>query len=248
MTNSIVVSGATGRVGASLCACILASNSHRLAGALASDASSGAIKIGDKEFFVNEPPETPIDAVIDFSTDVGCRRAIDTARRHHAALIVGTTSLSDDTRRRLDDAAREIPVLVAANTSLGAGLVAALAAEASRALGPSWDVSIVETHRAGKRDAPSGTALWIAGMIRAAGGAIDPAQIHAVRVGDTIGEHSIRFTGFGEVIEITHRATNRDVFAAGALRAADWLRRKPAGHYRITDVLDLAGAVDSDAP
>lgn len=240
MTTSIVVVGATGHVGAALCARVSASDSHRLAGAIASKTSAGASIPSDPAITINSEIKTPIDLVIDFSTDAGCRQAIEIARTHHAALVVGSTALSNETHALLTRAATRIAVLTASNMSLGANLLASLATRASNALGASYDISIVEAHRKNKRDAPSGTARHIARAIRQQGGHIDDDQILSIRSGDTVGEHTIRFAMGGEIIELTHRALNRDVFAVGAMRAADWLASQPAGHYQMTDVLGLS--------
>lgn len=239
MPFSIIVSGATGRVGSALCARIQADKTLRIAGALASENATGKPLAHAPDVLLNKKASAPVHAVIDFSTDEGCRGAIDAAREHNAALVVATTALSSETTARLDEAQRHIPLIVASNTSLGAALTALLAARATSALGSTYDVSIVEAHRKNKRDAPSGTALTIANAMRAEGAIVDDDQILSVRGGDTVGEHTVRLSGAGEVIEITHRVHTRDVFALGAIRAAQWLRGKPAGAYQITDVLGL---------
>lgn len=241
-TFSVVVSGASGRVGRALCELVLSSSAHRLAGALASSASTGKPVSQSVDVVFNGDCAPPVDAVIDFSTDEGCRRAIATALAHGAPIVVATTALSDGTRRTLDDASATIPTMLAPNTSLGAALTAALAASASLALGSTYDISIVEAHRAGKRDAPSGTALWIAKNIQNSGAKVDESQIFSIRGGDTVGEHVVRFSGVGEIVELTHRVASREVFARGALRAAEWMRDRPPGRYTISDVLGIASA------
>lgn len=239
MTISIVISGATGRVGRTLVALAERDAGFRIVGALASETSEKqAISTGSAVALNTDPIAAP-DVVIDFSTDAGACRAIALAQRHACALLVATTGLSAETNAALDDAANTIPVIEAANTSLGAALLASLAASATRALGSTYDISITEAHRSGKRDAPSGTALRIAAATRDAGGAIDDNQILSIRGGDTVGEHTVRFSGLGETIELTHRASDRRLFAAGALRAARWLVGKPAGRYSIEESLGL---------
>jgi 4-hydroxy-tetrahydrodipicolinate reductase len=104
-------------------------------------------------------------------------------------------------------------------------------------LGAECDVSLVEAHRRGKRDAPSGTALQLAQAVNQAGATVEREQIHAVRGGDVFGEHTVRFALPGEYLEISHRATQIDVFARGALRAAAWLRGRSPGRYGMSDVL-----------
>lgn len=238
-TFSVVVSGASGRVGRALCARVESSPAHRLAGALASSASTGKPVLQRADVVFNGDCAPPVDAVIDFSTDEGCQRALETALSHRAPIVVATTALSDATIRALHDASARIPVMIAPNTSLGAALTTALASVASRSLGSTYDISLVESHRAGKRDAPSGTAIWIADSMRKIGATVNESQIFSIRGGDTVGEHVVRFSGAGEIVELTHRVASRDVFAIGALRAAEWMHGKAPGHYVITDVLGL---------
>jgi 4-hydroxy-tetrahydrodipicolinate reductase len=170
-------------------------------------------------------------------------------------LLVGTTALQPDCLADLDRAAASIPVLVAPNTSLGVGVLAELVRAAGRALPGSYDVEIHEAHHRMKRDAPSGTALKLGEIVAAARSqnladvaVYDRHGVQAPRVpgsigfsvlraGDIVGEHTVVFAGTGERLEITHRATDRDVFARGALRAAQWLVGRPPGLYSMQDVL-----------
>ncbi len=239
MTISILISGATGRVGRALVELATRDADCRVVGAIASESSVNQAISNDLTLALNADPIAPPDVVIDFSTDAGARRATASAVAHSAALVIATTGLSDATRAALDDASAKIPIIEASNTSLGATLLASLAASATRAIGPTYDISIVEGHRAGKRDAPSGTALRIARAIRDAGGILADHQILSIRGGDNVGEHTVRFSGLGETIELTHRAADRRLFAAGALRAARWLIGKPAGRYTIEQSLGL---------
>lgn len=239
VTLSLLISGATGRVGRALCELAQRDDAIRIAGALASDSSSNRPLPGRADIRINADPAPPIDAVIDFSTDAGCRRAVESALAHHAALLVATTALRDETHARIAEAARRIPVIIASNTAPGACVLGALAERATRALGTSYDVSIIEAHRAAKRDAPSGTAIKLAQEIRNAGAPLDAAQILSIRAGDTIGEHTVRFTGVGETLELTHRVLDRRVFAAGAIRAVRWLVGRPPGVHRVEDALGL---------
>jgi 4-hydroxy-tetrahydrodipicolinate reductase len=109
---------------------------------------------------------------------------------------------------------------------------------AAELLGPAgWSVDIVESHHDRKKDAPSGTALAIAGALDAGGMAVPGDRIHAIRAGDTVGEHEIRFAGPSERIHLVHQAVSRDLFAAGALRAAKWLHGRPAGSYTMDELL-----------
>jgi 4-hydroxy-tetrahydrodipicolinate reductase len=179
------------------------------------------------------------DVVVDFSSDAGTMRAIQIASKAHAALLVGTTALTSTTREALRDESTRRAVLIAPNTSLGVAVLSRLCAMATRALGKNFDISIAESHHAQKKDAPSGTALRLASAIRDAGGTLRDDQIVSMRGGDIIGEHLVRFAGPGEVLELSHRATSRDLFARGALHAARWLTGAPAGLWTMDDALGL---------
>ncbi len=182
-----------------------------------------------------------VDVVIDFSSDEGCRGAIRIAAQHKAALLVGTTALSADSRELLRAYAKQAAVMVCANTSLGVAVTRHLAAEAARLLvSAGWSVDIVETHHDRKADAPSGTALAIATSLGAGGMPVAADRIHAIRAGDTIGEHEIRLAGPFERITITHDAVSRDLFAAGAIRAAKWLKNQPPAMYSIEDSMQAS--------
>lgn len=244
--TSVIIHGASGRMGARLCVVAAADARFTLVGAVARQGSSAigsvaaAPKTSASAVKITPSCDQRADVVIDFSSDEGARHALSIALAHRAALLVGTTALAELTVSALADASQKIPVLIAPNTSLGIPVLARAAADVARALGPAFDISIVEAHHSRKKDAPSGTAIRLAGAIREAGAAVKPDQIIAIRGGDVIGEHTIRFAGSGEYIELTHRATSRDVFVHGALHAAAWLRAQPPGRYTIEDVLGLS--------
>ena len=179
------------------------------------------------------------DVVVDFSTDHAVDSALTLANRSRAALLIGTTGLSRDTIDRLHKAADARPVMIAPNTSLGVAVVARAAAMIAKALGQGYECGLVEFHHKHKKDAPSGTAKRLAEAVRHAGATLRDDHIAAIRGGDVIGEHTIRFAGAGEYIEITHRATSRDLFVLGALRAARWLSAQPPGLWTIEDSLRL---------
>jgi 4-hydroxy-tetrahydrodipicolinate reductase len=163
--------------------------------------------------------------------------------------------LDEATRKALKEASGEIPVLVASNMSLGVNLLLKEVSEIARALGGEYDIEIIETHHHNKVDAPSGTALSLAEAAAEGRGAdlskaacygrhgqvgkrpAGEIGIHAVRGGDVVGEHRVMFAGPGEMIEITHRAHSREVFARGAVRAAAFMAGRPAGWYTMADVL-----------
>ncbi|KGQ20217.1 4-hydroxy-tetrahydrodipicolinate reductase [Lysobacter dokdonensis DS-58] len=173
------------------------------------------------------------DVVIDFSLPEAFDAVLAHCVEHGRALVSGTTGLSESQRVALDAAGARIPVLWASNFSLGVAVLADLVERAARSL-PGWDVDIVEQHHVRKLDAPSGTALTL-GDAAGQGGAVP--RYASLRAGDIVGEHTVQFATFGERIELTHRATNRDIFARGALHAAAWLANRPPARYRIGDLL-----------
>jgi 4-hydroxy-tetrahydrodipicolinate reductase len=185
--------------------------------------------------------ETRGQVVIDFSSDEGARLAARLATTLGAALLTGTTGLSEATVRVLDEASEKISVLPCSNTSLGVVVLRRLVAEAARLLGPGYDLDIVESHHRRKLDAPSGTALSLAASIAETGRNVPPERMHSLRGGDVVGMHEVVFAGPGETIRLEHRAERRELFALGALRAAKWLAGRPAGRYRIEDTLDGPG-------
>jgi 4-hydroxy-tetrahydrodipicolinate reductase len=229
---------------------VSASDIGRDAGELAGVGPIGARVVGE----VGAIARAGADVVIDFSAPVVTLALAHVSAAAGAALVSGTTGLGEDARAALDAASRQVPVLWEPNMSLGVHVLAKLAAQASAALA-DWDVEIVETHHRAKIDAPSGTALRLAQAVR---GARDAAShlvhgregkpgpraapeigMHAVRGGDVLGDHTVHLFGGGERIELTHRATHRDVFARGALRAARWLTGRAPGRYALGDVLDV---------
>lgn len=190
-----------------------------------------------------EPVQTDalaLDAIIDFSSDAGAREAAALARRHRAALLVGTTGLSDETKQIVMALADTAAVMIAPNTSLGVAVMSHLVAEAARLLGSRYDIDVIETHHAMKKDAPSGTALRLVKALEEKGGrAIASDRVHVLRAGDVIGEHTVQFAGPGEKISITHSATSRDLFVLGALDAAAWLARQKPGRYVVEQAMGL---------
>jgi 4-hydroxy-tetrahydrodipicolinate reductase len=174
------------------------------------------------------------DVAIDFSLPTGFDGILSCCVQAGRGLVSGTTGLEPAQQEAMRAAAAQIPVLWASNFSLGIAVLALLVERAAAAL-PGWDCDIVETHHKDKRDAPSGTALSLGERVAKAG--IRP-QYASLRSGDVIGEHSVRFTTSGERIELAHQAGNRDIFARGALRAAQWLAGRPPGLYGMRDLLD----------
>jgi 4-hydroxy-tetrahydrodipicolinate reductase len=230
------VCGATGRMGARLCAMIEASDRFQLAARFSDPDEESSAPSRDRSSAIE------CDVLIDFSTDAGANRAATIARERNAALLVGTTGLSAQTLENLEVCAHHVPVMIAPNTSRGVAVITHLAGETARLLGPKYDIEMIDIHHRHKRDAPSGTALKIEQAMREANPQhhLSHDRIHSLRCGDVVGEHQIHFAGPGEKILLIHAATSRDVFVSGALDAAEWLVRQPPGRYTIEQSLGLS--------
>jgi 4-hydroxy-tetrahydrodipicolinate reductase len=195
-----------------------------------------------------------LDVVIDFSSASAVAATAEACAAAGVALLVGTTGLDERVRQQLDAAAEKIPVLVSANTSLALNVLLELVQRAARSLPASYDIEIFEAHHRHKVDAPSGTAL-VLGEAAAAGrgerlqhpvnltgrqpGVRSPGGIgfSVVRGGDVVGEHDVRFLGEGEQLRLSHVATDRAIFARGAVAAALWLAGRSKGRYQMADFL-----------
>lgn len=227
------------------------------AGKVAGTSDLGVILTSNLPSPTATPPGAGRPVVIDFSAPAATRALINECQQRQIAMIIGTTGLTPDDQKLIDHAARTIPILQATNTSLGVNVLLKLVADAARQLGPDYDIEIVEAHHNLKKDAPSGTALSLAESIcRATGRSLDKDLVHgregkeslrtkatigmhAVRMGDVVGEHTVYFASTGERIEIKHTATSRDIFVRGALRAAAWLSSQKPGRYTMANVLGL---------
>ena len=191
------------------------------------------------------------NVLIDFSAPAALVHASAICAAAGIAIVSGTTGLDDVAKGALDVAAGTSAVLWEPNMSIGVHVLTSLVAKAMEALGPSFDVEVVEVHHRAKVDAPSGTALRLGDVVKNARdgryvhgreGRPGPRKaeevgMHAVRGGDVIGDHTVFFFGDGERIELTHRASSRDLFAHGAVRAAGWIAGKPPGRYRLADMI-----------
>jgi 4-hydroxy-tetrahydrodipicolinate reductase len=201
--------------------------------------------------------ESGADIFIDFSAPAALPHNLEAALAPGRPIVIGTTGLDPGHHRMIDEAAARIPVLQAANMSLGVNLLGFLVRQAAARLGEEWDVEIVEMHHRHKADAPSGTALLL-GEAAAAGRGIEleaasergrdgitgPRRAGGIgfaslRGGSVAGDHQLIFAGEGERIELGHRAESRLIFARGAIEAALWLIGKPPGRYAMADVLGL---------
>jgi 4-hydroxy-tetrahydrodipicolinate reductase len=179
------------------------------------------------------------DVAIDFShadaIDEICRAGL----QHGKSLVIGTTGHSQQQRNLIEDAARSLPIVLASNFSVGVNVLFWLTRKAAELIGQEFNPKIIETHHKMKKDAPSGTAKTLAETLKGARKSQNEIPIQSVREGEVVGEHTVIFTGPGERLELTHRAASREIFARGALRAAQWIVGKSPGLYSMQDVLGL---------
>ena len=256
---SLAVCGASGRMGARVLE--LASASHDI-DVVATWVGAHSPRLGHHSaaapalaFAALDDSAAGADVVIDFSQAAAFDAILAWCVRAEVALVSGTTGLSDDQFTAIDAAARRIPILWSANFSPGIAMLDRMASASAR-LFPDWDVEIIEAHHAGKRDAPSGTALALGRSIAEArdqdfaGQAVFDRRARdglrargdigfaVTRAGDIVGEHTVVLATAGERLELCHRATDRLVFARGALHAARWLVARRPGRYRFIEALD----------
>lgn len=197
------------------------------------------------------------DVAIDFSSPAGTMHILEGCLKHKTPLVIGTTGLDNKQIEAVRNAGKSIPVLLSPNMSLGVNLLFKLVSIAAKALGSDYDAEVFETHHRFKKDAPGGTALRLAECIARARGA-NPEEkihygrhgaelkrpdgeigIHALRVGDVVGDHTVIFGNLGERLEFSHRASTRDLFARGALFAAKHIAKSKPGFYEMQDILEV---------
>ncbi len=263
----VIVAGAAGRMGCRLVSLIKDSTALMLAGAiegkdnpaLGEDAGEIAgsghagIPITDDLSTLMERGEV----VIDFSAPEATLAHMHTAVKYRRAMVIGTTGFSASALEELKALAKQIPCVFSPNMSVGVNLLYKVVGEMAKTLGEDYDIEIIEAHHRLKKDAPSGTALRIAEVLaRSVNRDLNHVGVYArkgligertkgeigiqtIRAGDIVGDHTVLFGGMGERIEVTHRASSRDTFARGALRAARWIVRQPPGLYDMMDVLSL---------
>ncbi|MEO7206059.1 MAG: 4-hydroxy-tetrahydrodipicolinate reductase [Steroidobacteraceae bacterium] len=263
--HSLTVFGITGRMGQSLIRALREVSEFELRGALA---SAGSARLGLDAAADGQPTGVLITAdpdraledasvALDFSVGSAVALHAQACAKASVPLLVGATGFDAPATAELARAAKSIAVLIAPNTSVGVAALTELAAAATKALGGAYDVDISEAHHRQKRDAPSGTALNLGETIaKSRGVSLNEVAVYerhgmdaprrpgsigfsVVRAGDIVGEHTVSFTGAGERLEITHRATDRITFARGALRGAAWLIGRQPGLYDMKDVLRL---------
>ncbi len=210
---------------------------------------AGIGKIGT---VIQEMTDLNCDVAIDFSVPEATIKLVELALKSKTKLVIGTTGFNEEQKREIEEASKEIPIVMSPNFSVGVNVFWKIIEEASKLL-KDYDVEIVEIHHKFKRDAPSGTALRAAEILKNELGVEklvfgrsgeclrgDEIGVMAVRGGDVVGEHFVYFIGFGERIEINHKAWSREIFARGAIKAAEWIQNveKP-GLYGMRDVLGV---------
>ena len=266
--RKIGVVGAAGRMGRMIInvinetdGCVLAGATEAPGGAALGQDAGVIAGIGETGVLLGDDTAAMfarVDAVIDFTVPAATAAHAALAAAAGCALIAGTTGLEEQHRAALAAAAAQVPVVWAPNMSAGVNLVFAITQQVARALDADFDIEIVEMHHRHKVDAPSGTAIGL-GEAAAAGRGVefDAEKIlsregitgargrgkigfASLRGGDVVGEHSVIFAGEGERIELTHRATDRAIFARGAVRAARWTAGQAPGLYNMHDVLGLS--------
>lgn len=177
------------------------------------------------------------DVAIDFSNASSVEEVCRAASENRKALVIGTTGHSPEQRRLIERTAKSLPIIFASNFSVGVNTLFALTKRAAQILGSEFKAEIVETHHTQKKDAPSGTAKTLGEILKTELKIDIPIQ--SIREGDVVGEHTVTLAGPSERLELTHRAGSREIFARGALRAAEWVVGKPAGLYSMQNVLGL---------
>lgn len=263
----IAVTGAAGRMGSRITALSREYHGIALAGALERKGHEGIgkdigqlIGIGETGVALSDSFDaatSACDVVIDFTAAAATLGHVKLAAASKKAMVIGTTGLSKEETAAIREQSAAIPIVLAPNMSVGVNLLLKVLQDVARVLGDDYDVEIVEAHHRLKKDAPSGTALKMAQVIaEALGRNLDETAVYArkgligertkkeigiqtVRAGDIVGEHTVLFGGLGERIEITHKASSRDTFARGALKAARWVAGRKPGLYDMQDVLGL---------
>jgi 4-hydroxy-tetrahydrodipicolinate reductase len=247
----VAVAGAGGRMGRALIDAVVADDQLTLVAALDVKGSSAVGQpVGKTKVTSELGAISQADVLIDFTRPEGTL----THLKHARAMVIGTTGFTQEDKGSIAEAAKRIPIVMAANFAVGVNAAYKLAEVAARILGEAYDVEIVEAHHRHKVDAPSGTALELGEIVARALNKKDfvfgrkgvigerqPAQIgfHSIRGGDIIGEHTVIFAGTGERVEVTVRSQSRTTYAQGALRAVKFLKGKAAGLYGMADVLGL---------
>lgn len=234
MSTKIVVAGAGGRMGQRILALATADKAFEIVGRVETKSESGSGFTSDLASVVQKA-----DAVIEFTTPEATAAHVAMAATARKAMVIGTTGLSEKDLLPVRQAAQQIPVVLSPNMSLGVNVLLKLVDMAARILS-QYQIEISEIHHIQKKDAPSGTALKLGEIVaQALKRDLKTIGISSLRLGDVVGDHTVHFGGPGERLELTHRATSRDTFAAGALTAARWVVSQKPGLYDMQDVLGL---------
>jgi 4-hydroxy-tetrahydrodipicolinate reductase len=264
--HRVAVAGASGRMGHMLIEAIRASGDCQLSGA-ADQPSSPAIG-NDAAAFLGLASGVPVtadvraalantDVLIDFTRPEGTMEHVRACREMKVNLVIGTTGFSEGQKAQIQDAARDIAIMMAPNMSVGVNVTLKLLELAAKSLGDGYDIEVIEAHHRHKVDAPSGTALKMGEVIaKAQGKQLKDCAVYAregvtgerkagtigfsaIRGGDIVGDHTVLFAGTGERIEIVHRSASRQTYAEGSLRAVRFLEGKKSGLFDMFDVLGL---------
>jgi len=240
----VIITGSQGRMGKALLACLPHHSELQLAGQIDQGDDLSAVITGG-------------DVVVDFSSHAATAGIAALCAKHRKAVVIGTTGHSTEDRSRITSLASQIPMVLSSNFSTGVNTLFWLTQKTAEILGPAFDLEILEMHHRHKRDAPSGTARTLAEILAEVRrqhleqvlrhgregivGERTSAEIgmHSIRGGDVVGDHTVIFAGTGERVELTHRASSRETFANGALRAAQWVVSQKPGLYDMQDVLGL---------
>jgi len=244
----VAVAGANGRMGRTLIEAI--GTDRELSLTVLLDVTGVGSEIGGLKVTSDLASAAHADVLIDFTRPEGTLQHL----KHAKAMVIGTTGFDEKGKGQIAAASKRMPIVLSPNFAIGVNVVFRLAETAAQTLGEGYDVEIIEAHHRHKVDAPSGTALKLGEVIAAVlkkkdfafgrqgdTGERPTRQIgfHAIRGGDIVGEHTVMFAGQGERVELTVRSQSRMTYALGALRAAKWLKGKPAGLYDMFDVLGL---------
>lgn len=249
MKTRILLCGACGKMGGNVLS--LVSEDENAVAVCGVDLFPKEIGIPVYKSFAEVKEEA--DVIIDFSSPNALQERLEYAKNNGLGIVLASTGFTESDLALIDEYAKEVAIFKTANLSLGVNLMQALCKAAAQVLGKAFDVEIIERHHNLKKDAPSGTALMLADSVNEAfngckeyvygrSGIVGAREkkeigIHAVRGGTIVGEHEVCFAGEDEVITITHSAASKRVFAAGALRAAKFLKGKGAGRYEMKDLL-----------
>ena len=264
MKPKLIVCGAAGRMGKRIISLAIEADEFNIIAAIESQdnpdiGKNAGLVAGSGPIDVKLDSVYPAaaDVIIDFSQPAAADKTIDYCTESGAALVLGTTGLSDEQREKIKAASEKVPVIYGTNMSVGMNVLFSLVGKVASMLGEEYDIEIIEQHHRFKKDAPSGSALTLAENICTATGRDFPGSLvhgrsgndalrekgtvgmHSIRAGDITGVHSVIFGTLGEKLTFNHTAHSRDTFALGALRAAKWLIGKKPALYSMADVLGI---------